>query len=648
MNSNTFPKPFLTFSFTVLALAPVVTKASELPQEIPKKTDTIEVMGTPSEAGSGVDQTDIDLQQANDFEDLFSATPNMAVGGSQSISQKIYLRGIQDTKLNVSIDGASQVGQVFQGQGRLAVEPMLLKKVRVSPGAGSALDGFGALGGSIHFQTKNAEDFLHTDQQQGAVVTGRYNTNNNGTHVNTHLFGRLDDNWSALASFGAVDTGNVKDGGGNTYSSTEAENSYQLFKLSGALSDQAKLSLSYDNRKDEGVRPLRSVFRVSDWNPAGWQANNREAFTAAYEFNAQNTLLNLTINAYKTRNSVSIMDGAEQLKGYVDSYGIDLRNTMQFAEHDLIYGYAYRHDNGVFSSRNASEKGQISGLYFQGDSDLGDSLSVGYGGRYDYYQLDTYAGHHLVAKGMSPNANLRYLLSDSWAFKLGYARALRGPSVKQVFAIKSSPSGPDLKEEKASNTEVSLEYSDDRFSAGISAFATEIKDVIGFEGTIGPQNRTYENLGDLKTLGYSLWLEQHWDNTTLRAVYSVTDPELNGEPLNDKYVGVGTAFGNRLVINASHYIWKHNLELGWQGTFVKALNNPDPITGKKPGYGVHNLYMQWHPSTHENVELTLSVHNLFDHEYYDHATFRYDPQSGDEIGIPALGRDVRLAMRWYM
>lgn len=640
---NRYPRQLLNMMVSAVFYIPIRCMADE----ITVTQGVIEVIGTRDDFSEGIDQSEMELNQANDLEGLCSSTPNLTVGGSQKVTQKIYLRGIEDTKLSISIDGASQAGQVFQAQGRLAVEPMLLKRVQITQGAGSALDGFGALGGAIEFSTKDADDFLRENQQYGAAFTARHTSNNQGTYINTDLFGRLSERWSALASLGGNKAGNLQDGSGNSYSHTGTDSSYRLLKLSGDLSKHTSLNLSYENQKDEGIRALRPIFQVSDWNPKGWQANNRETITGTYQFHDPAYGLDASVNGYKTHNFVSILDGAERLEGYIDSYGLDIRNSSASREHDLTYGYAQRFDKGVFSTRHASEEGWLSGLYFQAESPLGESLLMSYGGRYDYYQLDTYSGQRFTAKGVSPNINLEYLLSDFWAFKMGYAQSLRGPSVKQVFAIKSSPTGMGLKEEKASNAEISLEYADDSLHAGLGIFVTEIEDVVGFEGTIGPQNRIYENLGDLKTSGYRLWFERNWDKTKLRANYSVTDPELNGKPLNDKYVGVGTAFGDRFIVQASHFLWEYNLELGWQGTFVKALNNPDPITGKKSGYGVHNLYMQWWPAD-DRWGMTLSVNNLFDHFYYDHATFRYEPDSGDEIGIPASGRDIRLSLSWYM
>lgn len=107
--------------------------------------------------------TDVDLDrkaiqaiQANDLSDLFRNVPSVAVGGSLGIAQKIYVRGLEDSMLNVTIDGAPQRGTLFHHVGRVSIEPELLKSVQVQAGAGEADSGFGAIGGAIRFQIGRA------------------------------------------------------------------------------------------------------------------------------------------------------------------------------------------------------------------------------------------------------------------------------------------------------------------------------------------------------------------------------------------------------------------------------------------------------------------------------------------------------------
>lgn len=91
-----------------------------------------------------IDRQNLDRYQADDLNDVFAGRPDVNVGGSNSIAQKVYVRGFEDPLLNVSVDGATQAGALFHHSGRLSVEPELLKQVEVNAGAGRATDGAGA------------------------------------------------------------------------------------------------------------------------------------------------------------------------------------------------------------------------------------------------------------------------------------------------------------------------------------------------------------------------------------------------------------------------------------------------------------------------------------------------------------------------
>lgn len=136
---------------TVFKLSPIaLALASGLVFANQETAEIVEVIGNPLQ---GVDTIitaeDLSKQQAQDLNDVFRKDAEVTVGGSAGITQKIYVRGLEDTMMNISIDGAEQSGNLFHHQGRLSVEPELLKQVDVSAGAGRATNGPGALGLSL-------------------------------------------------------------------------------------------------------------------------------------------------------------------------------------------------------------------------------------------------------------------------------------------------------------------------------------------------------------------------------------------------------------------------------------------------------------------------------------------------------------------
>ncbi|MGE6530628.1 TonB-dependent receptor plug domain-containing protein [Pseudomonas sp. NPDC077382] len=202
-------------------------------------TEPLELSGSEVTArhvqGDSVEADQLQHYQAADLQDVFEASPEVSVGGGPGVAQKLYLRGLEDTLLNITIDGASQPGQTFHHTGRIGIEPELLKRAEVQPGTGDATAGPGALGGSVRFVTKDPDDLLRAGERVGALVKGTYFSNAEGYKSSTSLFGRFNDNWSAMAVATYQDQNDYEDGNGRDVLGTGARQQLGFAKLVGRL-----------------------------------------------------------------------------------------------------------------------------------------------------------------------------------------------------------------------------------------------------------------------------------------------------------------------------------------------------------------------------------------------------------------------------
>ncbi|MCV6602318.1 MAG: TonB-dependent receptor plug domain-containing protein, partial [Cohaesibacter sp.] len=105
--------------------------------------------------------------QSGDLKDLFAEEASITVGGGIPIAQKIFVNGVDMLNLNVTIDGAMQNNRSFHHVTANAIDPGLLKAVRVDAGIAAADSGPNATAGSVAFQTKDALDFLKGDDKFG-------------------------------------------------------------------------------------------------------------------------------------------------------------------------------------------------------------------------------------------------------------------------------------------------------------------------------------------------------------------------------------------------------------------------------------------------------------------------------------------------
>ncbi len=359
---------------------------------------------------SRVTAEELETSQAQDLNDIFRGQAEVAVGGSKSISQKIYVRGFEDTLLNVSIDGADQSANLFHHQGRLSIEPEIIKQVDVSAGAGRATDGPGALAGSVKFVTKDAHDLLKSGEQFGASVKAGYYTNNDGFKTSASLYGEITEGLGILAHYTQLNTDEIVDGNGSEHPYSDVEQHAGLVKLSGNLNAKHYLSLSYDFRNDDGERLNRPHFHPSFKNEPLMQEADRGTFVANHKL-SHSELINLDTRLYSTTSHMAQLNHKKwgTSEGTQDTLGAKFSNTSHFVDQSLEYGFDYRQDKGKLESsmdKTHQEKGTVYGLFLQDDWQLTDSFVATFGARYDWYELNDDLGQEFKSNGFSPNVAL--------------------------------------------------------------------------------------------------------------------------------------------------------------------------------------------------------------------------------------------------
>ena len=621
---------------TALAVQSVAAQAED---------DKITVIGQSLRADQVIEQETLENYQATDLEDIFRNNPDVRVGGSFSTAQKIYVRGIEDTNLNVTIDGAQQAGYLFHHQGRVNVEPELLKQVEVQAGAGLATDGPGALGGAIRFITKDPEDLLKEGEKAGGLLKLGYFDNTDGVKTHASVFGRLSDNVSALVSLTRQDTDNIQDGNGDELSNTKSEQDSGLIKIVSQLSDDQTLRVSHDFRHDDGNRNVRPHFVSAGWNQANKQENHRDTTNLQYNLNPDRDDIDLQANLYYTKSYLTQNPADSEKDGAgVKSYGLDLRNTHKVANHTLTYGTDYRQDTGYYinpgdSGPSDDEVLKVAGLYLQDSISLTSQLTMNAGVRFDHYDMDDNIGQSFKDDGFSPNLGLNYAVNDALEIYGGYASALRGVNVKEAYLLNFATNDPNRKAEEADNFEVGFNYNQGGLSTGATAYISHIDNAV-----TRTSRSVVGNEGDVKNKGFTAYLDYQWDNTEMNLSYSHNRPEIDGKPLDDGDMAIGTATGDTLNVALKHTLSDYNLELGGSAEFVQRLTDVAEGRSEKPAYEVVDVYAKWYPTGNEDWSVTLTVKNLLDKQYLDHASYGRSTDSGEIIGLAEPGRDIRLGL----
>ena len=668
-----------TESDPLLPVAPVKSESKE-----ESNLDMVQVVGL---ATGGVDSVitleQLENLQVNDLNDAFALNPEVSAGGPLASGQKIYVRNIGEDLVNVTVDGASQAGGVFHHAGRVVIEPDLLKQVEVEAGAGSATAGLGALGGTVRFVTKDPEDLLRGDETAGATIKSTYYSNGESFKHSATVYGTDEKGMlSGLANLVSADLNNREDGAGDEITGSESENLVGFAKVVANISDEQKLSISYESLNQEGDILYRPEYVPHAKNLVEKTEANRETIIANYNLNTDSKLVNLSVNAYHTlveqlREDLYLAPG-NVYDGSVETVGLSLENISVLGGNKIIFGVNYREDtsrldgyvdynetSGFYETPDsAEESGEVMGLYVQDIISVTDQLTVTTGLRFDDYSLTDVNGQKITDSGVAPNLSANYAITPDLSISGGYAEAIRGATVRDAYTVYegSNTNDPDLKAERSKNTEVAVEYNTDSISIATGVYQSTIEDAIGYEG-IYRWSSEWVNTDDIETVGY--YFKAGYKNDGLSVNYGIHSAKTTQNDIPaERYISVGTAtsIGDTISIDVNYQINSAWL-LGWTGQVVSDIpatsydliyvhpatgtEYPETITTEKEGYSTHDVYVRWSPMIDDTLVINLTAKNVFDENYISHsAPADFTANAGYELisGQNDPGRDIRLSV----
>ncbi|MGD8175805.1 TonB-dependent receptor domain-containing protein [Marinimicrobium sp. ARAG 43.8] len=647
------PDSVVSLLALTVAILPALANAQEetsQPSKRERATATEELLVVGQSLDSLLNSDDLERKQANDLDDIFSGLSSVLVGGSVGAAQKIYVRNLGEDTLNIMVDGATQSGVTYHHTGRVTIEPELLKQVRVQVGAGDATNGPGALGGAIRFETKDPEDLLGS-RDFGAMLKTGYFSNTGGTKNSVTAYGRLNNTFSAMASYVISDQDNMEDAEGNDLTGTNSEQTLGFAKVVGDLGAGHRVSLSHERLNEEGEKLMRPEWGEGPNNPLRELEFERKTSTLNYQWDAPgNKAVLLEANLYQT--DFDIYRAFDNYTSAVETQGLTLSNLSEVGQHKLEYGVDYRDDEVTADEADDAapfrETSDVVGVFVQDHYQATDKLLLSLGTRYDRFSAEDKENERFTDEGFSPNVGFAYSATRRLTFSGGYAEALRGVETNDGFKLFGTTNDPDLEAERAKNIEFGVDYEIGRF-----LFDAGIHDVT-IENAIGnalPWSRHYENLGDLESEGYTLGLTYNGQRLYSKWTFLDTSAKINGEEVTRYAYGyLGTTTGDTLSIDTSYQIM-NGLDAGWIATLVEGVDDIFVVSAgatiDKPGYGVHDFYLHWEPSAVPKLTATLTVKNAFDKQYLDHGSIEnFTHLAGYEgvVGYPAPGRDVRLSL----
>lgn len=659
---------------TALALAAASQTASAA-ESAPQSADNDEDLPRITVTGQPLpDLIDtIDRVQATDVREIFSELANADIGGGTRVGQRLYLRGIETTNINITVDGARQGQNLANHRGGLSnIDPAILRKVEVQPGPPAADQGHGALGGSIRMETIDAQDGLLPGRRFGGFVrTAVASADDTWRNVGAAYLAPIEQ-VGLLAFHSRSSFDDLRIGGGERVPFSGGRDRTELLRLSLVDLGAHSVRLGAERNKASGL----NFFNRADypWQlqvldpraaPPVRQALTREQFTGEYRFEPDSALWSVLLKVYDRTDTLEEQEGQRR---FFESQttGFDLRNvtSLQWGgwSNDLTLGIDYFEQDGlnIQGARGPRRNSYDNlGLFLQNRMS-GKRSSLSFGVRHDDFETTIRNASSGTRKTLF-NIGGDFELLPGLKLFAGYGESARGAGTIPIQFVGNAVEnvlfngevGGRLNAETSESIESGISWQrDSLFAAGdrlgsrLTVYRTRIFDPVvyvqpGSGGLGGRPVTEFFNADEIITFeGFELQTTYDWDRWNLSlGLARMRTLNLPNQPQFLARFGAPT--GNRAVLNIGYRLGA-GVDLGYTLTGVRRMSEVQQgqiVFIPRPGYSTHDLFVNWTPSALDTVSVRLALRNLFDREYSAHSTFA---QNG--FTTAEAGRDVRLSV----
>jgi len=600
----------------------------------------------------GISYEALQRSRPADLKDVFTKESSVAVGGSIPVNQKLYLRGIEETALSVTVDGARQNNKVFHHNATTLIDPALLKSVRASAGISPADDGPGAIGGSIVFETVDVADVLTKNDPLGGFMNVAYNSSSDTLTTGASLYGQ-QQGVEALIFVNRVSGDDYEDGNGDTVKYSESDLLSGLAKIAYETEQGNRFELSHETVNDDAARPYRANF-------GGLTVGRPTPESREYDLTRTNTVFSYTSQAggrlwnpkiviadsetELTTTEVSLADSITQIRytGITESRSLLAQNLFitDFAE--ITAGVDFYDDGATFlyaGDPNINEEAENTGVFVQFRQTL-NQLNLSYGLRYDQQGFTGTDGSKLDDSGVSANIFVDYSINKYLTVKAGYASVWGGIALAENFILNPSWDYTDgIKSVESDNFVVGVESAVGDFQFGANVYETDITNGRTPSYRAGPGV-----MSDFDITGHDVFISYTTINTALNLKYSNIKADKDGGTTNSFDGNYFTApLGQLITLSGTTSFEELPLTLGASAEI--SLENEFEAYGvqsKQEDYIVVNVYADYQVS--EKLNLRFTVNNIADEAYVDRASYGQEFPTVEPLFEP--GRAIILNAKY--
>ncbi len=609
--------------------------------------DTIDVIGGGSISRGGVSEIvigpqELERKNPSDAREVFAGEPRVKVGGAMPMSQKVYVNGVEETNLSVTIDGSRQNNKVFHHNGTTLIDPAFLKAARVDAGVAPADAGPGALGGAIAYETKDARDFL-AGNGVGAFLKTQFNSN--GTIFTNSLSGYARHDGFDLLAYGTFAKGKNYDAGdGREVLGTKTDMLNGLAKLGWEAPSGDRFQVSHERVHDDAIRPFRGNIGFISGRPP-WEPRLRR-----YTIERQNTVFTYSrttplgwwdpkaVLAYsRTDVDTPIFErpvGASPLPvtypgtGITDSLNGKFENRFSLGDlGNVVAGFDFYKDKALYKDRNfrASEKASNLGVYAQARLTPIERARLSFGLRGDRQWFTGTTGQEFDNGGLSRNLSGEFdLIPEHLTVKAGYSHVWGGVQLAENFIMNPAWAyGVGIRPVTSDNVTAGLVARWNGFTLEGSVFRTELENARAARYAVALAT----TVRDVESRGYEIGLGYAWADGFIRAKYADIDVKIDKQRADsDTGTYLATPIGQVFTLTAAHTFRQWGLTIGGDIEIVRDYKKVAPGNLPLKGYEVVNIFAEYKPPSQSNLTFRAEVKNLLDRTYADRATY------GQEFG----------------
>ena len=377
MSTKTAP----LLGLTLLSLS-VAAHAAGTDEQGQVTLDTMQVVDTRVASTTvTINREDLQRHQAQDMADVFANEPGVSVGGGARNAQRIYVRGIEARNLNVTIDGATQGRNLHQHRGGIvSLDHSMIKQVEVQIGF-SADSRPGALGGSIRFETVDAQDLLRPGQKHGLTLRTGYASVDDAVRGGATAYGLMTDELGLMAHINAINRNDYDVGSGGEHSrapNSAGQDRDYMFKMSLLDKNDHSVRLGASHSRNTGLYLYGREGSDAGYAPEGTVAQRQRIERTTYTLDhrwksANNPLLDWKLNLYANNNELHNFDSGSLVES--NGYGGSLRNNFVFQFGDvtntLTVGGDYNHEKGEQKGGRVDSTSENLGLFLQNRMEYG-------------------------------------------------------------------------------------------------------------------------------------------------------------------------------------------------------------------------------------------------------------------------------------